>query len=120
MTSTVSSSIRQKAQDYAQYRRWPIFPLRAIPAGGYPWEQSEGANDTGGALPGVSVANATTDPSQVGRWWAKHPDAGIGLPTGSASGFWALVIRAEAGRAQLSQWMPPGERLPPTSEAGAT
>jgi hypothetical protein len=30
--------------------------------------------------------DATTDPRQVGAWWARAPTANIGIPTGAASG----------------------------------
>ncbi len=35
---------------------------------------------------------ATTDAEQIRRWWAKWPGAMIGMPTGAASGVWALDI----------------------------
>jgi P4 family phage/plasmid primase-like protien len=35
---------------------------------------------------------ATADVSQVRKWWARWPDAMIGVPTGSASGFWVLDV----------------------------
>ena len=34
--------------------------------------------------------NATTDPEQIRNWWAKYPNAAIGVPTGRTSGI--LVI----------------------------
>jgi P4 family phage/plasmid primase-like protien len=37
---------------------------------------------------------ATTDEKQIRAWWAKHPSAMIGMPTGPASGVWALDIDA--------------------------
>src|SRR5260370_1648009 len=36
--------------------------------------------------------DATTDVNQICDWWTHHPTAMIGLPTGAASGFWALDI----------------------------
>lgn len=27
--------------------------------------------------------DATTDPAQIGTWWGRHPDANIGIPTGT-------------------------------------
>lgn len=35
---------------------------------------------------------ATADVDQVREWWTKWPDAMIGVPTGSASGFWVLDV----------------------------
>ncbi len=34
--------------------------------------------------------DATTDPEQIRAWWAGHPDALVGFPTGKASGIVAL------------------------------
>lgn len=36
--------------------------------------------------------SATVDEQQVSKWWTKYPDAMIGMPTGPASGVWALDI----------------------------
>lgn len=36
--------------------------------------------------------DAATDPEQIRRWWAKWPNAMIGMPTGERSGFWALDV----------------------------
>ena len=36
--------------------------------------------------------DASTDPETIRRWWARWPDAMIGMPTGKRSGFWALDI----------------------------
>jgi AAA domain/Bifunctional DNA primase/polymerase, N-terminal/Primase C terminal 2 (PriCT-2) len=39
--------------------------------------------------------DATTDEVQIRRWWARHPNALVGVPTGSASGL--LVIDIDPG-----------------------
>jgi hypothetical protein len=36
--------------------------------------------------------DATTDPETIERWWDRHPDAAIGMPTGAASGFSVLDV----------------------------
>jgi hypothetical protein len=41
--------------------------------------------------------DASADPSTVRAWWARHPDANIGLPTGASSGFFALDVDCDAG-----------------------
>lgn len=41
--------------------------------------------------------DATRDAATVARWWRNHPDAGIGVPTGSASGWLALDIDPRHG-----------------------
>ena len=49
---------------------WPIFPL--APGTKVPLKGTNGFED------------ATTDPNQIGRWWARWPAANIGLPPGAA------------------------------------
>ena len=38
--------------------------------------------------------DATTDSKLIAQYWSKWPDAMIGVPTGTASGFWVLDIDA--------------------------
>jgi hypothetical protein len=52
---------------YAAHLRWPVFPLK-----------SRGKTP----LTPHGFKDATTDPVQVHEWWARWPDANIGLPTG--------------------------------------
>lgn len=49
----------------------PVFPC--APLGKYPYTP-RGFHD------------ASTDPAQVGAWWARIPDANLGVPTGAVSG----------------------------------
>jgi hypothetical protein len=62
--------------------------------------------------------NATTDPEQIRAWWKKHPDAGIGVPTGKASGLIVLDIDPDKGGDEsLSMLVLEHGDLPPTSHA---
>jgi hypothetical protein len=36
--------------------------------------------------------DASTEPGQIRKWWSKHPNAMIGVPTGSASGVFAVDL----------------------------
>ncbi len=49
---------------------WPVFPLS--PGTKVPLKGTRGFED------------ATTDPDQIRRWWARWPAANIGLPPGAA------------------------------------
>jgi hypothetical protein len=42
--------------------------------------------------------DATTDPNQIERWWAKHPQALIGMPTGAHSGVAVLDLDKKNGK----------------------
>jgi len=56
----------RSALTYARWG-WPVFPLRA--------RSKQPATRNG-------FKNATTDEDRIRAWWAQHPDANIGLPTG--------------------------------------
>ncbi len=39
------------------------------------------------------LKDATTDKKQIREWWGKWPNANIGIPTGSQSGFIVLAVK---------------------------
>lgn len=49
--------------------------------------------------------DATTDLDAIRRWWARWPDALVGIPTGPDSGVWVLDVDGEAGRRSLNALM---------------
>jgi hypothetical protein len=67
--------VLRAALDYAA-RGWPVFPCdpdkRPLVKNGF--------------------YDATTDESVIRGWWSRRPNAMIGLPTGQASGLWALDL----------------------------
>jgi hypothetical protein len=78
----------------------PVFPLKA-----------------GAKTPATphGFKDATTDPEQIRAWWAKWPDANIGMPTGQASG--RIVLDPDngpAGLQALAQLQAEIGALPPT------
>jgi len=56
---------------------------------------------------------ATTDPEVIRAWWAKWPDANIGIATGRVSGIIVYDIDGDEGRATLAAARGQG-MLPPT------
>lgn len=73
-------------------RGWPVFPCNPL---------------TKAPLTQNGFKDANTDSEQISAWWAKHPNAMIGIPTGAASGFWVLDIdedkeRGKSGVASLA------------------
>jgi hypothetical protein len=65
----------------------PIFPLR--PGTKIPFPRTHGLKD------------ATADADQVRSWWARTPQANIGMPTGGASGFDVVDVDGPEGWAVL-------------------
>ena len=62
--------------------------------------------------------DASTDPAQIRAWWKVWPDAGIGIPTGKASGWLVLDIDIDkGGDANLSSFVEQHGDLPPTGHA---
>ena len=60
-------------------RGYPVFPCKPDPKSKKP-------------LTPHGFKDATTDEEQIKKWWAKHPNAMIGMPTGRASGIDVLDI----------------------------
>ena len=46
--------------------------------------------------------DATTNSHQIRRWWARDPDALVGIPAGAGSGVWVLDVDGAAGRGSLN------------------
>lgn len=70
------SDLLAAALEYAE-QGMPVFPCN--PATKQP-------------LTGGGFKNATTDDDTIRSWWSAHPDAMIGIPTGSACRAWVLDI----------------------------
>ncbi len=63
--------------EYAQ-RGWRVIPIPAgkkFPEGFSRWQE-----------------RATNDPDLVTQWWTEHPDHGVGIATGPATGLWVLDV----------------------------
>ena len=54
---------------------------------------------------------ATTDAGIIAGWWARWPDAMIGMPTGAASGVWVLDIDDPDLFAAAAPALPPTRRV---------
>lgn len=76
---TMSSELLDAALEYAHHGR-PVFPCRAH------GENAKRPYTTNG------FHDASTDPDQIEAWWGEHPDAMIGMPTGTAIGEFVLDI----------------------------
>ena len=67
-------------------RRWPVFPLAR--------DKSPLISKAQG---GRGFLDATRDRDKVTTWWARYPDANIGVPTGPASGLLVIDVDTEKG-----------------------
>jgi putative DNA primase/helicase len=73
--------LRQEAIAYAGSSRWPVFPVD-------PEKKPR-------TLHGFK--DATTELAKIETWWGMWSGAGIGIPTGFASGVWVLDVDAHHG-----------------------
>jgi hypothetical protein len=68
----------------------PVFPCRADKA---PYTER-------------GFKDATTHPGRINAFWNRHPDAKIGMPTGSASGVFVVDVDRLAALGELPQELP--------------
>ncbi|VWX52970.1 bifunctional DNA primase/polymerase [Novosphingobium sp. 9U] len=74
-SSTMSVDLQAAALNYAA-KGLPVFPC----------------DENKQPLVKEGFQSASKDPETVRGWWARWPEAMIGMPTGAATGFWALDI----------------------------
>jgi hypothetical protein len=81
-------SILHFALDYAR-RGWPVFPCS--PHSKAPLVPGADKDENGEDIPKTGgLYRATTDEAQIRAWWARWPNAMIGVRMGACSGLWAL------------------------------
>ncbi len=72
----MSNVLQSAALDHAA-RGWPVFPCNP---------------ETKSPLTSHGFKDASTDPKVINAWWARWPEAMIGVPTGEAIGAWVLDV----------------------------
>jgi uncharacterized protein YjiS (DUF1127 family) len=85
---------------------WPVFPCRAA-ASEYVDAHTGEIITMGEKTPLTSngFKAATRFQRIIERWWSDWPDAAVGLPTGSSTGFFALDIDNKPGGANGFDWL---------------
>ncbi len=99
-------------------RGWPVLPLHSIRDGCCTCGKADCKSP--GKHPRVAggVADATTDPVVIERWWTRWPDANVAIATGAPSGLLVLDIdpRNGGGKTIVALQRENGV-IPPTFEA---
>lgn len=95
MTSVVSHTL-EAALNYVR-RGWPAFPLYGARDGHCTCGKDCGRNAGKHPLLTGGFHNATTDKGRIQEWWARWPDANVGIRTGAASGLVVLDIDSVKG-----------------------
>ena len=113
-SDTKDNPLLTAALGYAA-RGWPVFPVRGISDGQCTCGNSKCASPGKHPHTKNGLDAATTDKGTIRAWWAKWPDANIGLPTGeffdvldidtqeAASEFAEKCLRAGVDLASLSR-----------------
>jgi hypothetical protein len=86
---------------YADEYGWPVFPLHTVREGrctcGDAKCESQGKHPVAALAP-HGFKDATTDAATIQAWWARYPEANIGVPTGATSGIVVLDEDREADK----------------------
>jgi len=89
----------EAALDYAR-RGWLCFPVHYPVKQGNKFVCSCGKDDCNPAKHPLTLhgfKDATTDQTQLRRWWSQHPQANVGIATGEASGLVIIDIDPRHG-----------------------
>lgn len=107
----------QAALEYAQ-RGWPVFPLHTPITGGCSCGRADCTNVGKHPRTKNGFKDAAIDEAKIREWWAKWPDANIGIPTGEASGLVVLdVDPRNGGEHALDDLQDENGKLPETPES---
>ncbi len=80
-----SPTITQRAIQYAR-KGWKVFPLHSIVDDCCSCGNADCTSPGKHPRTARGVLNATSDESQIVKWWEDYPDANIGIATGRTSG----------------------------------
>ena len=64
--------------------------------------------------------DASRDPAQIDSWWERHPTAMIGMPTGEASGIWAVDVDVANGKQGMQTLASRGWQLDEIGQSAIT
>jgi putative DNA primase/helicase len=104
MTSNLSTSLLDSALAYATHG-WAVHPLHTMHTGTCSCGQSSCPNPGKHPRTQHGVKDATTDEATIRQWWERHPDANIGIATGTISNLVVLdVDPRHGGDESLKQW----------------
>lgn len=82
MSSSNHLALRDAAVGYAQ-NDFPIFPIHGVRYGQCTCGKNCGRSAGKHPIVAGGFKVATTDISQIEKWWQDHPNANIGLATGT-------------------------------------
>jgi hypothetical protein len=94
-TGTLRAALRHAERGRPIFPLWPRYGNKC--ACDDPGCKNQGKHPIGHLVPN-GFKDATTDDKTITRWWQEYPDAGIGMPTGIASGMIVIDIDSKNGK----------------------
>jgi len=104
------------ALGYAEQQGWPVFPVHGIVNGRCTWGVNCGRNAGKHPRTEDGFKAATTDPDTIRAWWARWPNANIGIPTGLGTFVAVDVDPRHGGDRTLAALLAKHGSLPATME----
>ena len=95
-------TLLQAALDYAQ-DGWAVLPLQSVAQGTCSCGKDDCSSPGKHPRTAHGVKDSTTDVSIIRQWWAKWPDANIGLATGKVSGRVVLDVDVKKGKQAITR-----------------
>jgi hypothetical protein len=103
----------QTALSYAE-RGWLVVPLHNPKQGVCSCRKKNCSSPGKHPRTDHGLKDGSKDPRQIESWWAKWPDANLGILTGQESGLLVLDVDGEDGKASLQQLLAAHSSLPKT------
>jgi len=93
---TTTPNMLEAALSYAE-RGWPVFPCHTNSSEACSCGKQDCSSPAKHPRVAKGVLAATTDVSQIRKWWKLWPDANIGIATGAKSGIVVIDIDPRHG-----------------------
>lgn len=108
--------LREAAPAYAHWG-WRVFPLFGVEAGSCRCGRTECSSPGKHPLVRRGLHEASTDEKKIRSWWARWPEANIGVATGTSSGMVVVDIDLPEAQTSLDRLDQLGLDLSPTLTA---
>lgn len=102
---------------YATRLDWPIFPVYEVIETGCACGRKDCPDPGKHPRTEHGFHDATTDEATIHAWWARWPDANIGIRTGMESGLVVIDIDVDKGGEDSWEEFTQGHNVPDTVEA---
>lgn len=109
----ISSDLGTAALEYAE-RGWLVIPLHSPSDRGCSCGRADCASPAKHPRTSHGLKDASREPATIREWWARWPDANIGIVSGPESGILVLDVDGKQGEQSLIDFERRGFQLPDT------